>query len=55
MKWYKRFDHVDMFKGGVWASMIQWCQDKGLNYHAQYPTFYFEDEKEYTVFLLRWQ
>jgi hypothetical protein len=63
MKFQKRFDvnSVDMFRDGRWAEMIQWCQDNLYhggyyepNWTAQYPTFYFDDEKEYMLFLLRW-
>lgn len=63
MKFQKRFDvnSVDMFRDGRWAEMIQWCQDHLYhggyyepNWTAQYPTFYFDDEKEYMLFLLRW-
>ena len=59
----KRFDnpHLDLFQGGRWAEMIRWCEDNLYhgghyepNWHAQYPTFYFHDEREYTLFLLRW-
>ena len=59
----KRFDnpHLDLFQGGRWAEMIRWCEDNLYhgghyepNWHAQYPTFYFQDEREYTLFLLRW-
>ena len=61
MKYQKRFDHVGMFKDGLWATMIQWCHDNlyhGGHYepkwYAQYPTFYFEDEQEYLLFVLKW-
>jgi hypothetical protein len=59
----KRFDvaSVDMFRDGRWAEMIEWCQNNlyhGGHYEprwsAQYPSFYFYDEQEYTLFLLRW-
>lgn len=59
----KRFDvaSVDMFRDGRWAEMIEWCM-KNLyhgghyepNWSAQYPTFYFTDEREYLLFCLRW-
>jgi hypothetical protein len=50
-----------MFEGGRWAEMIEWCR-KNLyhggyyepNWSAVYPSFYFTDEREYTLFLLRW-
>jgi hypothetical protein len=59
----KRFDvsSVDIFRDGRWAEMIAWCQENLYhgghyepNWTAQYPSFYFKDEKEYTLFLLRW-
>lgn len=57
----KRFDNVDMFDKGRWAEMIQWCYENLYhgghyepNWSAQWPSFYFKDEKEYTAFLLRW-
>jgi hypothetical protein len=59
----KRFDvdSVGMFRDGRWAEMIDWCQHNLYhggyyepNWYADYPTFYFYDEKEYTAFLLRW-
>ena len=57
----KRFDNVGMFEGGRWATMIEWCKDNLYhggyyepNWYAQYPTFYFKDEQEYILFLLRW-
>jgi hypothetical protein len=50
-----------MFEGGRWAEMIEWCRNNlyhGGHYEpywsAVYPSFYFTDEKEYTLFLLRW-
>ena len=64
MRFQKRFDvnSVDMFRDGRWAEMIAWCQNHLYhgghyepNWHAQYPTFYFNDEKEYIMFLLRWE
>lgn len=44
-----------------WSEIVHWCY---LNFyhggyyepkwHVVYPTFYFRDEREYTLFLLRW-
>jgi hypothetical protein len=41
--------------------MIAWCRDTLYhgghyepNWSVNYPTFYFTDEKEYALFLLRW-
>jgi hypothetical protein len=57
----KRFDNIGPFEGGHWATMVKWCEDNLYhgghyepNWYAQYPTFYFKDEKEYILFLLRW-
>ncbi len=58
----KRFDNVGMFDNGAqWARMIKWCEDNLYhgghyepNWHAQYPSFYFTDPREYTMFLLVW-
>jgi len=58
----KRFDHITPFSNNAqWARMLQWCFDNLYhgghyepNWTAQYPSFYFWDEKEYTLFLLRW-
>jgi aromatic ring-cleaving dioxygenase len=54
----KRFDRVDL---SLFNEMIAWCQDNLYhgghyepNWHTQYRTFYFTDEREYTLFLLRW-
>lgn len=54
----KRFDSVSMAQ---WQEMVEWCY-KNLyhgghyepNWGCQYPSFYFRDEKEYTLFLLKW-
>jgi hypothetical protein len=50
-----------MFEDGRWATMIEWCKNNLYhggyyepNWYAQYPTFYFKDEQEYILFLLRW-
>ena len=58
MTYIKRFDGVSMAR---WSEMAEWCYENlyhGGNYepnwHHQYPTFYFTDPKEYTLFLLRW-
>ena len=57
----KRFDNVGMFEGGRWAEMVEWCRNNLYHggyyepyWSAVYPSFYFTDEKEYTLFLLRW-
>ena len=57
----KRFDNLGMFEQGRWAEMIEWCQRNLYhgghyepNWHADYPSFYFWDEREYTLFLLKW-
>ncbi len=58
----KRFDHLSPFNNDAqWARMLEWCQENLYhgghyepNWHAQFPSFYFRDEKEYTMFLLRW-
>jgi hypothetical protein len=41
--------------------MIAWCRDTLYhgghyepNWSVNYPNFYFTDEREYTMFLLRW-
>ena len=41
--------------------MIAWCRDTLYhgghyepNWSVNYPTFYFTDEKEYALFLLKW-
>ena len=57
----KRFDNLGMFEQGRWAEMKQWCEDNLYhgghyepNWYADYPSFYFWDEKEYLLFCLRW-
>jgi SET domain-containing protein len=57
----KRFDNLGMFEGGRWREIIAWCQlhlYHGGHYEPRwsvnYPNFYFTDEKEYTLFCLRW-
>lgn len=54
----KRFDRVSMAQ---WHAMTDWCYENLYhgghyepNWRHQYPTFYFTDPKEYTLFLLRW-
>lgn len=53
----KRFDQNDF---GQWADMVQWCHDTlnaeqyDTTWWVFYPSFYFRDEREYTLFLLRW-
>jgi hypothetical protein len=54
----KRFDSITFEQ---LREMVTWCQENLYhgghyepNWHAQYPTFYFQDEQEYTLFLLRW-
>ena len=57
----KRFDNIGPFIDGQWGEMVEWCRKNlyhGGHYEpywsAIYPSFYFTDEKEYTLFLLRW-
>lgn len=47
--------------GGNWNKMVIWCQENlyhGGHYEPKwytgYPYLYFDDETEYTAFLLRW-
>lgn len=54
----KRFDSVSMAQ---WQDMADWCYNNlyhgayyDPNWHHQYPSFYFADEKEYMLFCLRW-
>jgi hypothetical protein len=53
----KRFNHNEF---GQWADMVQWCIDTlnaeqhDTTWWISYPSFYFRDEREYTLFLLRW-
>jgi hypothetical protein len=54
----KRFDGVS---DQQWNAMRKWCVDHLYhgghyepNWNAIWPSFYFKDEKEYTLFLLRW-
>ena len=54
----KRFDRVS---DDQWNAMREWCGDNlyhGGHYEphwcAIWPSFYFHDEREYTLFLLRW-
>lgn len=54
----KRFDGIDL---DLWDKMIKWCRDNLYhgghyepNWGVQYPTFYFKEEREYILFLLRW-
>ena len=54
----KSFDGVSMAQ---WQEMADWCYENLYhgghyepNWSHQYPTFYFKDPKEYTLFLLRW-
>jgi hypothetical protein len=54
----KRFDGVS---DQQWSAMIDWCMDNlyhGGHYEPKWtfvwPSFYFHDEREYTMFLLRW-
>jgi hypothetical protein len=56
--WTKRFDGIAR---NQWDEMRAWCRDHlwhGGHYEprwgVEYPTFYFWDEKEYALFLLRW-
>ena len=54
----KRFDFA---AAEHWDEMIAWCRNNLYhggyyepNWSVEYPSFYFRDEKEYTLFLLRW-
>ncbi len=54
----KRFNYPSFEK---FAKMHRWCLENLYhgghyepNWSADYPDFYFHDEKEYTLFLLRW-
>jgi hypothetical protein len=54
----KRFESIEMSQ---WSDMVDWCYNNLYHggyyepmWHHQYPSFYFTDEKEYTLFLLRW-
>ena len=54
----KRFDSLPL---ADFYEMIAWCRDTLYhgghyepNWSVNYPTFYFTDEKEYALFLLRW-
>lgn len=60
----KRFEHCPTWK---WADMVEWCEEtfnsrSGIyrlplydrTWLQYYPTFYFRDEQQYTMFLLRW-
>lgn len=54
----RRFDGIGMPQ---WSAMVEWCYENLYhgghyepNWHHQWPTFYFRDEREYTLFLLRW-
>lgn len=54
----KRFDRVSMAQ---WQEMAEWCYENLYHggyyeprWHHQYPSFYFKDEKEYMLFLLKW-
>ena len=54
----KRFDRVSMAQ---WQDMVDWCYNNLYhgghyepNWHCEWPTFYFWDEKEYLLFCLRW-
>ena len=57
----KRFDNLTPFSNNAqWARMLEWCHDTLRAEHHDttwwvfYPSFYFRDEREYTLFLLRW-
>ena len=54
----RRFDGID---SAGWREIIAWCQAHLYhgghyepNWSVNYPSFYFTDEKEYTLFCLRW-
>jgi hypothetical protein len=37
-----------------WNDITNWCRDHLRAWDAKWETIYFQDEKEYTLFLLRW-
>lgn len=46
---------------GAWDEKIKWCMENLYhgghyepNWRSQYPYIFFEDEQEYTWFMLRW-
>ena len=54
----KRFDRVSNER---WNEMHKWCIENLYhgghyepNWNMVWPSFYFTDEQEYTLFLLRW-
>ena len=60
----KRFNGCPTSK---WENMVHWCEEtfnsrSGIyrpplydrTWLQYYPTFYFRDEQQYTMFLLRW-
>jgi hypothetical protein len=54
----KRFHYPSFEK---FKEMEQWCYENLYhgghyepNWSVSYPDFYFRDEREYTLFLLRW-
>ena len=54
----KRFDSITLEQ---WREMVTWCGENLYHggyyepmWHVVYPSFYFRDEREYTLFLLRW-
>ena len=54
----KSFDSLNL---GLFYEMIAWCRDTLYhgghyepNWSVNYPAFYFTDEREYTLFLLKW-
>ena len=54
----RRFDGID---SAGWREIIEWCQlhlyhggHYEPNWSVNYPSFYFTDKKEYTLFCLRW-
>ena len=54
----KRFDSLPL---ADFYEMIAWCRDTLYhgghyepNWSVNYPAFYFTDEREYTLFLLKW-
>lgn len=54
----KRFSRCPTDK---WEDMVYWCEQNlsiptryTRTWHHRYPEFYFVNEQEYAVFLLRW-
>lgn len=48
----------DRISTAIFYKMYLWCQDQfgedENGWTHQYPTFYFRNEKDYLIFLLKW-